>query len=287
MRPAPGHQPRSTGSRQAPLHALLRGNRLMQHRHMLRCLAFLLSLAVAVPVGAREIWLRHWIEVQSPDFVLVSDLSRSTTVKLARDLEDFRVVVSLLLHEQPAVSRIPTIVYIVPESFKIFGTRFTLRASRVIASNDRSKFQLRHQYARLRLRPDGRVKLPRWYEEGMAQMFRDMSIRSDSFGYWEPTSYSPHPYGDILDSGSWPESEYWARLEFTAQSWSLVNYLIARFGATETSAHSRTTSTTPNSLWRARVRSRSRPRCRQRWSKRTVISRAATRSIGTTRRHSP
>jgi hypothetical protein len=60
--------------------------------------------------GARaaELWERNWIEVTTQHFVFVSALNEDTTIRYAKDLENFRTVVEFLTNIGQFEGRVPT-----------------------------------------------------------------------------------------------------------------------------------------------------------------------------------
>ena len=53
-----------------------------------------------------------WIELHSPNFVLVTDLSEQHAAKLSQDLELFRSVVQVMTNPTHLEPRVPTRIYV-------------------------------------------------------------------------------------------------------------------------------------------------------------------------------
>ncbi len=190
---------------------------------------------------------RKWIEVQSQNFTITSDMRADETEELARSLELFRASVLVLTNVPSLESSVPTRVFFFDGmlSFRPFQPgrnvagffQQTMRGN-VIAMVDVNSMEtdrtLRHEYVHFLMHNQSGTAYPRWYGEGFAELLStaDVSgehvavgqlprdrIRQFQFTEWIPMRR-------IL---SYDGTQNWTSEEismFYAESWALPHYLV-------------------------------------------------------------
>ena len=207
------------------------------------------SLASAEPLEARE-----WLDVRSENFRIRSVLGEERTIELLRQLEIMHRALGNGSGRAISGAANPTIILAVDDHddyVAIGAPSFTagyffsdLRENAILIEDTPGSSGVQvilHEYAHYLNRHSGRIRFPRWFEEGSAEFLSHSRLRNGSFVYALPAERHIATLGL---SGWMP----WARLLeisdtstlgsdegaiFYAQSWLLVHYLHSRPDAGE------------------------------------------------------
>ncbi len=213
--------------------------------------ALLGATATLSPVGADEtpVGARDWIEARSANFRIYSVLGEERTTELLRHLEIMRATLGDAAEESTYEAGVPTIIIAVDnrDDYVLIGAPAysggfffsDLRENAILIedSHDTEGIQvILHEYAHYLNRRSGRVRYPRWYEEGNAEYLSHSRLRDNAFEY----AIAPQEYVTTLGFGTWMPivdllqvSDAASLVEidasmFYAQSWLLVHYLKTR-----------------------------------------------------------
>ena len=189
---------------------------------------------------------REWLDVSSENFRIGSVLGRERTVELLRHLEVMRASLDDPLSEPTYHAQVPTIILAVDRhddyvrsgapdySAGYFYSNMRENAILIEDTNDSTGIQvILHEYAHYLNKQSGRIRFPRWFEEGNAEYLSHSRVRDQAFEYGIAAKrhlstlnfMSWSPLTDILerdDTSSLGDEE--AAL-FYGQSWLLVHYL--------------------------------------------------------------
>ena len=192
---------------------------------------------------------RSWIEVTSPNFRIYSVLEEERTIEFLRHLEVMRATLGDTNEKSTYESGVPTIILAVDDhddyvsigapdySGGYFFADLRENAILIEDSDETAGIQvILHEYAHYLNRQSGRVRFPRWYEEGNAEFLSHSRLSHDAFEY----GIAPEKYLATLGFSSWmPLSTLLAISDasalgeldgamFYAQAWLLVHYLHSR-----------------------------------------------------------
>ena len=190
---------------------------------------------------------RSWVEVQTTHYDIVSSLEEEDTTRLAQDIEVFRRSVEFLLGR--AIPNPPVRTRIFAFDGRRIGSPFRVRGqSSYLIPRMRGDIlvlrtgggwqgdataQLRLQYAQRLLRGAGMLRLPAWYDEGLAQLASTLVIRA---GRTEVGILQPD-HLQLLRERTWvpvrkvlsaQDLSRWSRLEremFGAESWAIAHLI--------------------------------------------------------------
>ncbi len=169
--------------------------RPMDYRKTSLTLALLVAcLALPYTVSGQESLLNDsWLKVQTTHFTIISQVSSRRTLRFADELETWRKIAAHMINEGVELpqAKIPNYVYLLgdDESFNLLTftneTAFfspTPRANfmAVNSSSDGSFTVARHQYAHFLIRNFLDLRLPRWYEEGLAAYLARIDVTRGS-----------------------------------------------------------------------------------------------------------
>jgi len=212
---------------------------------MLLTLVSLLLLTGSPVADAKE---RPWIELQSRNFLVVSNEEPEEAVALLRDLELFRSVVLKITNTQVYEARVPTVVYLFRDrrSFAPFRPRRnvagyvipTAHANYIAIDGGCETLEaseiIHHEYVHFLVRNAGGFHYPMWYDEGFAEFLstvevdgdqvvigRVPTLRAQSLNSGRSISFERLTNAKSLeDFGSRGTSMFYAK------SWLLVHYLL-------------------------------------------------------------
>jgi tetratricopeptide (TPR) repeat protein len=188
---------------------------------------------------------RPWIQVETPNFEILSTLSKQEVVELAKQLELFRVVVQSTTNLQPEVSVIPTkiLVFRNQNDFRMFEKSkgvagyFSegMRANYIVMrkSQELEEVQvIRHEYVHFLMNNSTRMLYPPWFSEGFAEFLSTVTLHGDGehviIGAFPMARRSAFkygtrvPYGEIISAR--PGSKIYGNM-FYEQSWALVHWI--------------------------------------------------------------
>lgn len=218
-----------------------------------RSVVAVLLLASAGLVDADEASVdeRAWIEAKSANFRIFSVLPEIRTTELLRHLEIMRAALGDAGEVSTYESGIPTVIIAVDDhedyvrigapdySGGFFFSDLRENAILIEDSNDSEGIQvILHEYAHYLSRQSGRIRYPRWYEEGNAEYLSHSRLRDNAYEY----ALAPKKYIATLKFARWlplptllEVSDVAALGEvdgalYYAQSWLLVHYLKSHAG---------------------------------------------------------
>jgi len=181
--------------------------------------SLLLSLSLALSFFAgfssaqEQVLEERWLTVQSENFTLFSQQSLRRTNRFAQELEIWRQVASFTISGVDSLPKanIPILVY-------LFDDAETLKA--FVASNDTAFFSPTpranylafaldeddsvsiglHHYAHFMVRNFSDLRLPRWYEEGLAGYLARMQVDGEDVSFERYSRTSNEVFADVSES---------------------------------------------------------------------------------------
>jgi tetratricopeptide (TPR) repeat protein len=234
--------------RRAPGRSLSGPSRLAP-RLLARCL---LALGLLVGAGLRpaagvELIDREWVTVEAPHFTVVGRVSRRDARALAEELELFRKVVLSVANTPRDLFTVPTRVVVVEEASEwgalgadrhVGGVLFPSLREHLMVVRDFDDpvgaGAVRGDYVRLVLHNQARLRAPRWYDQGFAELLATVDREGDavvigSAPRWraQPTPSLPWlPVRRVVAPDGylgWPSDRQAA---FALEAWALVHYLV-------------------------------------------------------------
>jgi tetratricopeptide (TPR) repeat protein len=208
-----------------------------------------LGNALATPQDNAPLDERTWIDATSPHFRIYSVLDTRRTSELLRHLEIMRAAFGDVTEEPTYVSGVPTIIVAVDshDDYVSIGAPdysagyffSDLRENAILIEDSAESAGIQvilHEYAHYLNRQAGRLRYPRWYEEGSAEYLSHSRLHDGAFEY----ALAPEQYLATLGFGEWMPlasvlevtdasslSEFDGAM-FYAQAWLLVHYLRSR-----------------------------------------------------------
>lgn len=215
---------------------------------LLPTLLLIFSLAIATAGNTEHTPLaeRQWLNISSPNFRIMSVLDEDRTIELLRHLEVMRMSLGDVNEESTYESSVPTIIIAVDDhddyvsigapdfSAGYFISNLRENAILIDDSDDAAGIQIvLHEYAHYLNSQSGRVRYPRWFEEGNAEYLSHSRVADHAFEF----GIAPKRHLAAMNFASWLPlktvlqvddvtalSEEKAAL-FYSQSWLLVHYL--------------------------------------------------------------
>jgi tetratricopeptide (TPR) repeat protein len=189
----------------------------------------------------------HWIRLQAPHFLILSDATPERTAELARQIETFRAALLKLGSGLEARSPVPTVVFIFKdqETYRPYRLRSDIagffvkhRDGNSIAVNAGASGDpwqvVFHEYLHFFLN-NNFTDIPLWLDEGMAEAFSTFALKGTSAHLGAPLDNHRewlvgHPLMPLdqlfaIDTGSRDYQEGTRQGTFYAESWALVHYL--------------------------------------------------------------
>lgn len=162
-------------------------------RYFSRFLASLAAIGLTSTLAAQEELLdSRWYRIESQNFILVSEASARQTRRFVEQLEVWRQISAQLIADVDAfpTANVPNYVFLFDneESFQHFTVgqerAFFYPTPRsnfmaIIRGDDGSLFEGLHHYSHFLMRNFYDLRLPRWYEEGMAGYLARMRVDGD------------------------------------------------------------------------------------------------------------
>jgi tetratricopeptide (TPR) repeat protein len=201
-----------------------------------------LWLAAAAADDSVALDARDWQVVRSDNFRIVSVLGEARTIELLRQLEIMRASIGATLNGETIASGTPIVIVAVdkhddyvslgppPQSAGFFISDLRESAILIEDSEDTSGVRVMlHEYAHYLNRQAGRVRYPRWFEEGNAEYLSHSRVRNQAYEYALPSEQ--HLYA--LETFDWlpltellevSDTELGGSMYY-AQAWLLVHYL--------------------------------------------------------------
>lgn len=211
----------------------------------------ILILALPCPAGEET-----WIEVKSPNFVVISDASEKHARRTARSLEQFRSLLQTALPNLKVDSGAPLIAFalrnenslkaLLPKEMLQKGaatpgglfagsTENNFILLRTDAPGEQRYHAIYHEYVHMVMRLNFRY-LPLWLNEGFAEFFGYTKIEDGTSGFGMPSAellqtfqtMSMLPLATLMEIT--PDSPYYRQrilsTLFYAQSWAFTHYLM-------------------------------------------------------------
>jgi tetratricopeptide (TPR) repeat protein len=200
-------------------------------------------LALLFACASPPLEQRPWLEVQSAGFTLYTDLDREQALALSGDAELFRAVVTKLTNAEDFDPRVPTRVFAFSQggAFQAFApsTRVSgffrplLRENLVAVDASpgcEPRHVLFHEYTHFLVHNQDRPPVPRWYDEGFAELIATLRAQGDKVVVGEPPRYrgaSPRlPLYKVMRARDLERFDDHERGLFYLQSWEIVHYLL-------------------------------------------------------------
>ncbi len=179
--------------RRLPGHGLVALAKLRVKNIRTICGFFLVAGFCAQIHAQQELLQQRWQSLETTHFRILSQLSPRRTAAVAADLESWRQAVGRLLNEGGELprARVPNLVYLFDDhgDFAHFTLRDnagfqlpTPRANYLAMSlgEDMARRQGLHHYAHFLIRNFIDLRMPRWYEEGLAAHYSRGEVDGDS-----------------------------------------------------------------------------------------------------------
>ena len=205
-----------------------------------------LLVASLVAVAATPVDERAWIEVRSENFSIYSVLGEQRSTELLRHLEVMRSSLGSPSATPASQAVVPTIIIAVDDhddyvsigapanSAGFFFSNLRENAIVIDDSDVASGIQIiLHEYAHYLNKQSGRIRYPRWYEEGNAEYLSHSRLHDQAFEYaMTPRQHVATlnftewlPYAEVLEMRDTTALSQTDGATFYAQSWLLVHYL--------------------------------------------------------------
>jgi hypothetical protein len=204
------------------------------------------------PVFGESLDEREWRQVTSENFRVNTVLSETRATELLRQMEVMRAALGISSADATYQAAVPTVIIALDnaDDYHLLGAPDTTvgifmanqrENSIVIQDNDdvQGVQIILHEYVHYLNRQNGRVVLPKWFEEGNAEYLSSSQIKDDSFDFglvsagrlttlhfsaWLPTS-------EILEMSDLLTLDAERGDLFYSQSWLLVHFLKSRSNA--------------------------------------------------------
>lgn len=219
---------------------------MARHPFTALLLMFLLIASGSAPAERVPLDSREWLDIRSDNFRILSVLGEPRTTELLRHLEIMRATLGDATEEPTWRSAVPTVIVAVDHhddyvsigapdnSAGFFFADLRENAILINDSDGSSGIQvLLHEFAHYLNKQAGRIRYPRWFEEGNAEYLSYSRIGDNAFEF----GIAPEEYLASLNFATWmPYSrvlQIWDAFAlepaegslFYAQSWLLVHYL--------------------------------------------------------------
>jgi tetratricopeptide (TPR) repeat protein len=212
-------------------------------------LAVLGLLAIATTALGEPLEEREWLDVRSDNFHIRSVLGEERTLELLRHLEITHQALGNGAGRSPGESAPPTIILAVDDHddyTEIGAPSFTsgyffsdLRENAILiedAPGSPGVQVILHEYAHYLSRLTGRMRYPRWFEEGNAEYLSHSRLHAQAFEFALPAErhiatlgHSDWlPWAQVLEASDTAALGLDEGALFYAQSWLLVHYLRSR-----------------------------------------------------------
>ncbi|MBT8083364.1 MAG: tetratricopeptide repeat protein [Gammaproteobacteria bacterium] len=209
-------------------------------------LLFGLWLASAAADDTVSLDARDWHAVRSDNFRIVSVLGEARTIELLRQLEIMHASVGATLNGALIASGTPIVIVAVddhddyaslgapPQSAGFFISDLRESAILIEDSEDTSGVRVMlHEYAHYLNRQAGRIRYPRWFEEGNAEYLSHSRIRKQAYEYalaseqhlYALETFDWLPLTDLFEVSDTTAFDELGGGMYYAQSWLLVHYL--------------------------------------------------------------
>ncbi len=208
----------------------------------------LVSLALLMGGPAASAKERPWIELQSRNFLVVSNEEREEAIARLRDLELFRSVVLEVTNTKVHDARVPTIVYLFRDrrSFRKFCPSRavagyiapTAHGNYIVIDGSRRALEtaetIYHEYIHFLVRNAGGFHYPVWYDEGFAEFLSTVELDGDQVVIGKIPTWQakwlkdggPISFERVTNARSYHDFGPRSKTMFYAQSWLLVHYLL-------------------------------------------------------------
>jgi len=163
----------------------------MMFRQALSISAFIVVAGIlpAPSLAQHQLLDDRWQQLETPHFSILSQVSGNRTERFAQDLEYWRAVASHFMSDgemfPPAAVKNQVFLFENLAKFQAFAvaneTAFFYSTPRrnfmaVVLDDESSLVQARHHYAHFLTRNFTDLRIPRWYEEGLAAYLSNLSI---------------------------------------------------------------------------------------------------------------
>ena len=223
-------------------------------RTTVRSLSATLLLAVSLAVG-ETLDEREWLDVRSENFRIHSVLGEKRTIELLRHLEIMHEALGHDVSVAVSAPATPTIILAVDnhdDYVDVGAPAFTSgyfysdpRENAILIEDtpDSSGVQIiLHEYAHYLNRQAGRIRYPRWFEEGNAEYLSHSRLHNNAFEFARPAVRHIAtlglsgwmPWSTLLEVGDTSTLGLDEGALFYAQSWLLVHFLRSRPNADQT-----------------------------------------------------
>ncbi|MDD9894193.1 MAG: hypothetical protein OXU66_06415 [Gammaproteobacteria bacterium] len=142
---------------------------------------FALALSASVACGQEKLLEDRWVELQTEHFTIFSQMSARQSIRFAEELEAWRKLTARVIDDTESYPKanVPNYVFLFDEeeSFSLFQRNeeaaffYQTPRGNYMALNFDEEYSLReakHYYAHFLIRNFSDLRLPRWYEEGLA-----------------------------------------------------------------------------------------------------------------------
>lgn len=210
------------------------------------------SLPVSAPLSAAGPDERAWRDVRSANFRIKGVLTEQRTIELLRHLEIMRATLGDSDEMSTWRSGMPIVIVALDDhddyvsvgapanSAGFFFSDLRENAILIQDTAESSGIQvILHEYAHYLSKQSGRVRYPRWYEEGRAEYLSHSRLGNNTYEYaLAPSQHIASlnfatwlPLRTVLDVTDTSDLDDVEASLYYAQSWLLVHYLHAQPGA--------------------------------------------------------
>ncbi len=206
---------------------------------------------------------KPWIEVRTAHFEILSNAGRKQTLALAERLEAFRAIVQFTthLHVLDPVTPVRLYIFSSSEEYANFGppdtkgvslpgTRAYLMAIDASALGTETRELLRHEYTHFLIRNVSNLSIPRWYDEGFAELLSTVEFDDENIDVGKVSEtirrhiQLPYelPLARVMQTESFEGMSGVAIDAFYGKSWSMVHYAIFDTHSDSTQRHAQLSS---------------------------------------------
>jgi hypothetical protein len=205
------------------------------------------ALCLLTPASARE---REFVELTTPGYVVVSDLSEAKTRRIALDVANFQAIIALFTNARDLTPRVPTRIYALSardwEEYAkpwrdaggvfydtAFANDMVLDAQSYGSEMYRIVF---HEYTHYAVSNNSTYEYPAWFEEGLAEVLSTVEFNNkvvmigkvpvDRWITIDQSAWLPLETVFAVKHSSPEYHSHRVTPAFYAQSWALLHYAI-------------------------------------------------------------
>lgn len=209
-------------------------------------IVLILNCMIADRLDAKPVWEKKWIQIETPNFIIASQLNEKKTRKLAEGLENFRKVVAIFTNMgQLEESAVPTYITVFDGKFNkelgfnrdvagVFIPHFRSNNVVVFSTHALPDLQvIQHEYVHFLVRNHSSLEYPTWYDEGLAEFLATSRVKNGKLSYggisenrWYWLQQLPwKSYKWLLNVSDTSTLRRNDSIMYYAQAWALMHFM--------------------------------------------------------------